>query len=256
MGAKEFLRLRRLKAAEQVAAVCYRIGKRGVEFLLVQTGGGRWTFPKGNAEPGLTHAQSAALEAFEEAGVHGRMAEDCFARYSSRKRSGANSSAPVIIHAFLCEVARLDPPQESQRNPTWFSAAKAQRRLHEGRVAEEAVELAHVVDRAAARVRGVRSGAAPAFAAAPTDPLQRVAFEAGQAMADPVRLLEAAFARDLQYRGRLRKSTIQLAVNAQEREVLRLNPQPEEAGEPDSAWATEGRARGPATKTAPKRLPN
>ena len=45
---------------EQVAAVCYRFGERGLEFLLVQTRGGRWTFPKGGAEPGLTHAQAAA----------------------------------------------------------------------------------------------------------------------------------------------------------------------------------------------------
>src|SRR5258708_38754816 len=30
------------KRRQQVAAVCYRIRKRGIEFLLVQTRGGRW----------------------------------------------------------------------------------------------------------------------------------------------------------------------------------------------------------------------
>src|SRR5271157_2828127 len=70
---------------QQVAAVCYRIGKRGVEFLLVQSRGGRWIFPKGGAEPGLTLAQSAALEAFEEAGVHGRMEAIPFIRYFRRQ---------------------------------------------------------------------------------------------------------------------------------------------------------------------------
>ncbi len=59
------------------------------EFLLVQTRGGRWIFPKGGVEPGLTHAQSAALEAFEEAGVHGRMEEIPFARYFRRKADTA-----------------------------------------------------------------------------------------------------------------------------------------------------------------------
>ncbi|MGY9013745.1 MAG: hypothetical protein ACKVG9_00360 [Rhodospirillales bacterium] len=31
----------------------------------------RWTFPKGNVEPGLTARQDAEFEAFEEAGVMG-----------------------------------------------------------------------------------------------------------------------------------------------------------------------------------------
>ena len=44
--------LRKLKACEQVAAVCYRVRAGEVEFLLVQTGKGRWIFPKGSVEPG------------------------------------------------------------------------------------------------------------------------------------------------------------------------------------------------------------
>src|SRR6267143_4634979 len=85
--------LRRMRGCEQVAAVCYRIRSGEVEFLLVQTRGGRWTFPKGGAEPGLTHAQAAALEAFEEAGVHGRMEEASFAQYIRRKGSNFENSA-------------------------------------------------------------------------------------------------------------------------------------------------------------------
>src|ERR1700684_4270282 len=79
--------LRKLRKCEQVAAVCYRLRRESIEFLLVRTrGSGRWTFPKGNTEPGMTHAQAAALEAFEEAGVHGRMEEVSFAQYFGRKR--------------------------------------------------------------------------------------------------------------------------------------------------------------------------
>ena len=80
--------LRKLRGCEQVAAVCYRVRGGCIEFLLVQTRGGRWTFPKGSAEPGLTHAQAAAFEAFEEAGVHGRMEEASFARYRRRQSQG------------------------------------------------------------------------------------------------------------------------------------------------------------------------
>src|SRR5450432_3466284 len=114
--------LRKLRSCEQVAAICYRVRSSGIEFLLVRTRGGRWIFPKGSTEPGLTHAQAAALEAFEEAGVHGRIEEASFARYACGAR---------YIHAHLCEVLGLDPPQEFGRNPTWFSAGRAKRHLRE-----------------------------------------------------------------------------------------------------------------------------
>src|SRR5437016_8637281 len=125
--------VRRLRKCQQVAAVCYRIRGSGIEFLLVQTRGGRWTFPKGGVEPGLTHAQAAALEAYEEAGVHGRMEEVSFTRYVRRKGSSSSSAIEVGVSAHLCEVLRLGPPQEFNRNRTWFSAEKAKRRLREER---------------------------------------------------------------------------------------------------------------------------
>lgn len=164
--------LRQMRGREQVAAVCYRLRNRSIEFLLVQTGGGRWTFPKGSAEPGLTHAQSAALEAFEEAGVHGRMEDAVFARYVQRKRSEArDSSAPeVAVSAYLCAVSWLGPPQESGRNPSWFSPERAKRRLREDRTAADGVEFARVVDRAVARIRGSYT------ATLASDALRRVQF--------------------------------------------------------------------------------
>jgi len=157
--------LRRLRECEQVAAVCYRIRNGEIEFLLVRTNSGHWTFPKGNAEPGLTHAQAAALEAFEEAGVHGRMEEASFTMYVRRKRGRMRDPArsdrsvedrsvekEIAIQAHLCEVSRLEAPQEQGRNPTWFCGKKAKRRLCEDRAADFAFELARVVDRAVSRI--------------------------------------------------------------------------------------------------------
>jgi 8-oxo-dGTP pyrophosphatase MutT (NUDIX family) len=145
--------LRRLRGSEQVAAVCYRLGKRGVEFLLVRTRGDRWTFPKGSVESGLTHAQSAALEAFEEAGVHGRIEEAAFTRYIRVKRPGRATEVEVIINAHLCEVSRLAVPEEDDRHPTWFSAEKAKKRLKQDRDREYGEDLARIVDRAVARIQ-------------------------------------------------------------------------------------------------------
>jgi 8-oxo-dGTP pyrophosphatase MutT (NUDIX family) len=180
----KFLRLsqlRKLRRCEKVAAVCYRVSISGIEFLLVQTRRARWTFPKGSAEPGLTHAQAAALEAFEEAGVHGRMEEASFTRYIRRKgapNSPARSNQrELAVSAHLCEVLRLGPPQEFDRNPTWFSAQKAKRRLREGRTPDYGAELARVVDSAVARVQRLRSETdGQRQRTAKRDALQRVQF--------------------------------------------------------------------------------
>ena len=199
------------KKRRQVAAVCYRIRKRGVEFLLVQTRGGRWTFPKGGVEPGLTPAQSAALEAFEEAGVHGRMEALAFARYfrekpeqplaADERTAGRDALGELAVNAYLCEVFRLEKPQELNRNPTWFSAEKAKLRLLKDRPAEFGAELAGVIDRALLRIRRLQGSPSNALdrRERERDGLYSVRMEA----ADHGRLLEAAVQAHLR---RLRKT--------------------------------------------------
>ena len=208
---------RKLRSVEQVAAVCYRMGRNGIEFLLVQTRNGRWTFPKGGVEAELTHAQTAALEAFEEAGVHGRMEQISFARYTRHKRRGAE----VVVHAHLCEVSRLGSPQEANRNPTWFSAQKAKRCLKENRSRSSATEIVRVVDRAVARIRRLGTGESPS-----ADRLQKVQFEAALDRSDYGRWVEAAFAQCTRRdSGEMRQSgAIALAVNAHLSRALRLSP--------------------------------
>jgi 8-oxo-dGTP pyrophosphatase MutT (NUDIX family) len=150
--------LRKLTRGEQVAAVCYRI-RSDIEFLLVRTrGGGRWTFPKGSAEPGLTPAQAAALEAFEEAGVHGRIEQASFAHYIFRKcgKSERRSARDFIVHAHLCQVVRLARPKEPDRDRTWFSAEEAKRRLRKGRETSGAAALTGVIEKAILRIENLR----------------------------------------------------------------------------------------------------
>ncbi len=181
-------KLRKVRACEQVAAVCYRLRDDAIEFLLVRTrGSGRWTFPKGSVERGLTHAQAAALEAFEEAGVHGRIEEGVFARYNSRKRDARKSSAgsgrrDLRVNAHLCEVMRLTKPKEMNRDRTWFSIDDASRRLCDGRRDDEGAEFDRVLEKAVARIRQLHS-ANDEIADQPTrvqvnDPLRKVQFEA------------------------------------------------------------------------------
>jgi 8-oxo-dGTP pyrophosphatase MutT (NUDIX family) len=233
-SAKVSQRSRLPKRRQQVAAVCYRIRKHGIEFLLVQTSGRRWIFPKGGVEPGLTHAQSAALEAFEEAGVHGRMEQIPFARYfrrkpdaaaatKTRRSSGARSSQPQLaVTAHLCEVTRLELPQESNRHPTWFSAAKAKQRLLEHRAAEFGTELARVVDRALSRIQRVHNEGNNHLQPSHRDELQKVRFEAFED--GRYHDLGATFARQfLRQHGDARSvAAIEVAVRAHFRKALRI----------------------------------
>jgi 8-oxo-dGTP pyrophosphatase MutT (NUDIX family) len=122
---------------------------REIEFLLVQSRAGRWTFPKGRVENDLTRAAAAAREALEEAGAHGRVDFHPFACYVHAKNPEWDSSPQAhLVDAHLCEVINIASPQENYRNPTWFSVEKSKRRLHQKRLPAYGKELANIVDRA------------------------------------------------------------------------------------------------------------
>jgi 8-oxo-dGTP pyrophosphatase MutT (NUDIX family) len=94
-------------------------------------------------DPSPAHA--AAREAYEEAGVHGRVDREPFTSYLHSKGS------PFLAHehsvdAHLCYVVDLSQAEESYRDPTWFSATKSKRRLQEGRGPRHGKELERVVD--------------------------------------------------------------------------------------------------------------
>jgi 8-oxo-dGTP pyrophosphatase MutT (NUDIX family) len=135
----------------QAAAVCYRRNGVEVEFLLVNTNGGRkWTFPKGDPDPHLSHSQSAEQEAWEEAGVRGRIDPRHFHLYIHSK--GVFWKPPgvqeFVVKAFLLEVDEIRPCPEPLRNPAWYSAAEAKKILAKGREVKYAHELQAVIDRA------------------------------------------------------------------------------------------------------------
>ena len=135
----------------KVAAICYRLNGDGeVEFLLVRTARGRWTFPKGGVDGDRNGAAAAAREAYEEAGVRGRIESSSFTRYLHHKQNlfRRARSGGVAVDAYLCEVVQTVSPQEFHRDPTWFSPRKAKRRLAEARPAKFAAELERVVDSA------------------------------------------------------------------------------------------------------------
>ena len=136
-----------------VAAVCYRVRRGEPEFLLVRTRSGHWTFPKGGVDRDATTAEAAAREAYEEAGVRGRVEGLPFISYRHCKPRRPRARRHVVmVHAHLCEVRRLVSPREEYRDPTWFTASKAKRRLQNLRTSEFAAEVVSVIDRATERI--------------------------------------------------------------------------------------------------------
>ncbi|HKD82794.1 MAG TPA: NUDIX domain-containing protein [Candidatus Angelobacter sp.] len=138
----------------QVAAICYRVNGSSVEFLLVNTSSGKWTFPKGRLNPSLTPSESAAQEAWEEAGATGRITEKHFDSYVDIKRALGHDdrSREVRIAAYLLEVESTVTPRESGRNPSWFSAREARKQLAEGRSSLYAKQIVSIVDSALDRL--------------------------------------------------------------------------------------------------------
>lgn len=144
----------------QVAAICYRRRGASFEFLLVKTNSGdKWTFPKGAIELRLSHSQAAQREALEEAGAIGVIEPRHFHLYLHSKGVFWQPSGvqEFVVKAFLLEVTRTQPPHESMRDPTWFSADDARKALGKGREVKYAAELCTVIDHAVKHLGAARA---------------------------------------------------------------------------------------------------
>ncbi len=145
--------------AVQVAAVCYRQGRSGTEFLLVRTSSGRWIFPKGNMDDSLSRCEAASREAYEEAGAIGKIEARHFHTFRYWKESVEDL---VFIEAYLMEVFHTTTPEEEHREPTWFTPEAAQRAVAGGRDSQSAAELACVIHEAVRKIRTSMSRRRPA----------------------------------------------------------------------------------------------
>jgi 8-oxo-dGTP pyrophosphatase MutT (NUDIX family) len=138
---------RDVSSGSHVAAICYRRTENGIQFLLVRTRAGRWTFPKGRVDGDPSRAAAAAREAYEEAGVFGRVESRPIGRYLHSKMDQVHFDEHAV-DAHLCEVIRMVPPEEMHRDPTWFDPEKTKRRLCERRKPKYANEITSIVDQA------------------------------------------------------------------------------------------------------------
>lgn len=107
----------------QSGALPYRVRSGRLEVLLVTSRTrGRWIIPKGHVEPALSPADSAAKEAFEEAGVRGRIAPDALGSYLHDR-----ATAPSVVQVFALDVVEelADWPEAVHRTRRWMPPALA-----------------------------------------------------------------------------------------------------------------------------------
>jgi 8-oxo-dGTP pyrophosphatase MutT (NUDIX family) len=125
---KHYKRLaRRNGAGTQYGALAWRRTGDALEVMLITSRETqRWTVPKGWPVKKLGPAETAALEAFEEAGVKGPLAPSIGRyRYSKRLRDG--SVVICTVELFPLEVTREEDvwAEAAERGRAWFAPAGA-----------------------------------------------------------------------------------------------------------------------------------
>jgi 8-oxo-dGTP pyrophosphatase MutT (NUDIX family) len=121
---------------KQVAALCWRASPKGagLEVLLVTSlNTKRWIVPKGWPEADLTPAENAAREAFEEAGVTGKIAARPVGHYHYLKAKKDGGGVPCSVDVFALAVTKQldDWPEKGARALAWLSLDKAAARVSE-----------------------------------------------------------------------------------------------------------------------------
>ncbi|MEH2388481.1 MAG: NUDIX hydrolase [Nostoc sp.] len=115
------------KVFKQSGVIPYRVNNGKIEILLITTRNFQhWVIPKGDIPNGMSSPDSAAKEAWEEAGVIGQVDANALGTYKYRKRG---KSYCVKMYLLPVEMLSEDYPEASKRKRQWVEVPKAIRRV-------------------------------------------------------------------------------------------------------------------------------
>ena len=124
----------------QYAALPYRLsGKSRTEVMLVTSREThRWIIPKGWPQKDKAPHDSAAREAFEEAGVVGAVGKRSVGSFPYQKRLKNGVVTVCEVHVFPLRVTRQSKqwPEKEQREVKWLSAKDAAETVKEPMLSE------------------------------------------------------------------------------------------------------------------------
>ena len=107
----------------QASVVPYRLGDAGIEFCLITSRrSGRWGFPKGYAREMETTHGAALNEAWEEAGLTGKIVGDRLGSYRYSKNGIERDVEVLLMEVASCED---DWKESRERQRSWASADEA-----------------------------------------------------------------------------------------------------------------------------------
>lgn len=118
----------------QVAALCWRMSARGPEVLLITSlNSRRWIIPKGWQDTDLTPAENAAREAFEEAGVTGKISAAPVGSFHYLKDKKDGGGIPCSVDVFVLSVSKQvdDWPEKGARELLWLPPEGAAAKVSE-----------------------------------------------------------------------------------------------------------------------------
>ncbi|MGI2035030.1 NUDIX hydrolase [Rhizobium panacihumi] len=127
---------------QQYAALCYRVRKKqaGQLEMLVMTSRdtGRWVIPKGWPMEGKKAHAVAEREAYEEAGVKGKVAKEPLGYFHYRKTLSNGMKVPVRVQVHALEVEEMLKafPEKGSRKLEWVSCEEAAKRVNEPELKE------------------------------------------------------------------------------------------------------------------------
>lgn len=123
----------------QYGALCWRKHRGRLQVLLVTSRDtGRWIIPKGWPIDGLSPAETALREAWEEAGVEGEASADSLGLFPYDKMLSPERTVPCLVAVYGVHVKRLRGsfPERAQRRRKWFAPDKAAQKVTEGELGQ------------------------------------------------------------------------------------------------------------------------
>ncbi len=122
---------------QQYAALCYRQitkKRKSVEVLLITSRDtGRWVTPKGWPMGNKAPHEVAEQEAYEEAGIKGKVSAKPLGNFRYLKRLADGTSVPcqVELYPLLVRKTKSKFPEAAERERRWTSLEEAVEMVHE-----------------------------------------------------------------------------------------------------------------------------
>jgi len=123
MGYADVVKPQRARLPQQAAAIPIRRRGNDVQVCLIRKRvATSWGIPKGTVDSGETHESTALNEAWEEAGLRGRLVGDALGTYKYEKYGRA-----LTVMVFVMEVLEHDKDwiEKGIRERRWVSTAEA-----------------------------------------------------------------------------------------------------------------------------------